>query len=71
MKLSDMLLKAASLIDSRNAAGLGARMPYAELIQAADELEALGLSEWRKGRDTGRWLTPAGRAALKDTTHAE
>lgn len=69
MKLSELQFKAASLIDSRNAAGLGARMPYAELIRAADELEAIGLTEWRKGRDTGRWLTPAGRAALKDTTH--
>ena len=64
MKLTEMQIKAAKLIKSRNDGGLGARMPYYELIKSADELIHLGLSE-RRG--AGRWLTDAGRAALKDT----
>ena len=71
MKLSKELRRAAGLIQNRNDAGMGARMPYAEMIRAADELVEMGLVEWRQGRDYGRWLTDAGRAALKDTTHAE
>lgn len=50
-----------------NGGGLPARMPHAEMIEAADYLASEGLMEWRDG---GRWLTPAGRAALTDT-HSE
>lgn len=44
-----------------NSGGLGAKMPHAEMIVAANALTAEGLMEWRDGF---RWLTPAGHAAL-------
>ena len=67
VKLTDMQLKAAKLIASRNANGMGARMPYAEMIVAADELVDLGLAEWRdENPSAGRWLSDAGRQALSE-----
>lgn len=49
-----------------NAGGLAARMPYGELVQAADELAAEGLAEWRDERkSSGRWLTSAGQTELQ------
>lgn len=62
-KLTEWQKKAASYIKSRNDHGLGAIMPYAELIRAADELNAMGLAEDR-GSTSRRWLTDAGRAEL-------
>ena len=55
--------KALRYIGRLNDMGLGAIMPYSELISAADQLNQLGLAEDRGGT-TRRWLTPAGRAAL-------
>ena len=63
-KLTTWQEKAARFILSRNDAGLGAIMPYAELISAANELTAAGLAEDRGGTER-RWLTPEGRAALE------
>lgn len=63
MKLTAMQRKAAEFIMNRNEAGMGALMPYAELIRAADELNDGGLAEDRGGTDR-RWLTDAGRSAL-------
>lgn len=59
--------EAMKLIASRNEAGMGALMPYAEMVIAAEELQAMGLVEWQ---EDGRWLTAAGRAALKEVSHA-
>jgi hypothetical protein len=61
MGLTDIQLRALRFIGNRNAEGLAARMPYAELIVAADDLAHKGLAQWA---DHGRWLTAAGRTAL-------
>lgn len=64
-ELTEMQAKAAYHILSRNENGMGAIMPYAELIVAANELNDLGLAEDRGGTER-RWLTDAGHLALKD-----
>lgn len=60
--MSVQQLQALRHMRTMNDCGMGAIMPHAELIRAADETVALGLSEDR-GHDR-RWLTDAGRAAL-------
>ena len=62
-KLTEWQLVAAKHIQRVNNNGMGAIMPYYELIVAANQLTDLGLAEDRGGTDR-RWLTPAGRAAL-------
>lgn len=56
--------KAIRHIASRNDSGMGAIMPFAELITAANELNEMGLAEDRGGTDR-RWLTDEGRFALE------
>lgn len=62
-KLTEWQMKAAQYIGAMNDDGLGAIMPFSELIRAANELNEMGLAEDRGGM-WRRWLTPAGRAAL-------
>lgn len=64
--LTEMQIKSLRLIENRNNDGMGARMPYAEMIEAADELVTLGLVDWRNQPtgSVGRWITSAGRLAL-------
>lgn len=62
-KLTAVQAKAMKFIGRRNSDGIGAIMPYAELIVAADDLNHMGLAEDRGGTDR-RWLTDAGLAAL-------
>lgn len=64
VKLTEWQMKAARHIASRNREGLGAIMPFGEMIIAADELNKMGLAEDRSGTER-RWLTPAGLAALE------
>lgn len=66
--LTEIQAKSLKLIGNRNDEGMGARMPYHEMIVAADELCAIGFAEYRNQppASAGRWLTPAGRAALSE-----
>ena len=57
----DWKAKALALCAHVNAGGLGARMPHAEMIVAANSLTDEGLME---RREDGRWLTERGRQSL-------
>jgi hypothetical protein len=64
--LEQTLEHIAAINDGQNC---GARCPFGEMIQVANEAERDGLCEWRdneKGYGYGRWLTDAGRAALAE-----
>jgi hypothetical protein len=66
-KLTEIEIKSLRLIANRNSEGMGARMPYAEMIEAADDLVSMGLAEWRNQPPgaAGRWITPLGLTALQ------
>ena len=55
--------KALRYIAHMNGEGLGAIMPYSELIRGADQITDMGLAEDRGGTQR-RWLTPLGREYL-------
>lgn len=54
--------KALAHVAYLNDGGIGARMPYAELIIAADQLTAEGYLTRKDNGD--RWITDAGRELL-------
>jgi hypothetical protein len=61
VKLTTGHLEALVHVASINAHGMGAKCPTAELIEAANETERMGLMDRRLD---GRWITEAGLAAL-------